>query len=321
MPFILFLVRLTLILLLILAPLLYAAQRTSLSPLENVIVYLSVTLGLLLFLYELLKGGVAGGESETNLLHGVICDEVKRLSNLHKSTLQQVDKLYEAMQKSPCLDSLWDELHAEQRKSQEYFQRLTAAEKYALESERNIQNLEAELKNSHLEATELSKQFGQVKDELEALRKSQEGRLSQVLPAELLASEVGDTVRWASEAATQQDVIAANIFASLQSLFASQLDPDASGQSLDYLPALGRSLSKMARRSGWSSSQRHEMFSCWARVLNSLSRNEFTLYVPDIGARVRNDTMNGLHEGTVSEVNCWGVRNHKQGIAYMAEVG
>jgi hypothetical protein len=63
------------------------------------------------------------------------------------------------------------------------------------------------------------------------------------------------------------------------------------------------------------------MFSAWARVLNGLSGNNFTLYVPDIGARVRNDTMTGLHDGTVSEVHCWGVRNHKQGIAYLAEVG
>jgi hypothetical protein len=314
--------RFLLILLLILAPLLYAAPpRVSLSPLSQVLVYLSATLGLLLFLYELLKGGGSGGESETNLLYRGTYDEVKRLSALHKSTSQQVHNMYQTMQNSPNLDSLRDELHAEQEKSKEYFQRLTDAQDSALDSERCIQELEAELQKRLIEASELGKQLAHVHDELEVLRKSQEARLSQVLPAELLASEVGDTVRWASEAATQQDVIAANLFASLQSLFASQLDTDASGQSLDYLPALGKALSKMATRAGWSSSKRHEMFSCWARVLNSLSRNDFTLYVPDIGARVRNDTMNGLHEGTVSEVRCWGVRNHKQGIAYMAEVG
>jgi hypothetical protein len=313
--------RFLLILLLILAPLLYVAPRASLSPLGEVIVHLSATLGLVLFLYELLKGGVAGGESETSLLHRGTYDEVKRLSTLHKSTSLQVQNMYQAMQNSPNLDALRDELYAEQEKSNKYFQRLTEAQDSALDNEKCIRELEAELQRRLLETTALGRQLAQAQGELDALRKSQEARLSKVLPAELLASEVGETVRWASEAATQQDVIAANLFASLQSLFASQLEPEASEQSLDYLPALGKALSRMANREGWSSSRRHEMLSTWARVLNGLSRNDFTLYVPDIGARVRNDTMNGLHDGTVSEVHCWGVRNHKQGIAYMAEVG
>jgi len=200
-------------------------------------------------------------------------------------------------------------------------QRLEEAQDAARESERCIHELDAELQKRLAEASELGKQLAQVHGELEALRKSQEERLSQLLPAELLSSEVGESVRWASEAATRQDVIAANLFASLQSLFAAQLEPEASEHALDHLPALGKALSRVAKRAGWSSSRRHEMLSAWARVLNGLSKNQFTLFVPDIGARVRNDTMNGLHEGTVSEVHCWGVRNHKQGIAYMADVG
>lgn len=313
--------RFLLILLFILVPLLYAAPRASLGPLEHVIVYLSATLGLLLFLYELLKERPGGSDDATVRLLTATYSEIKSLSGSQRTSSSQVQELYRIAKDSADLESLRDELRTEQDKSNSYARLLADVRDSAQDSERCIQELEAELQRRLLETTELGKQLAQVHGELEALRKSQEARLSQVLPAELLASEVGDTVRWASEAVTQQDVIAANLFASLQSLFASQLDPDASGQSLDYLPALGKALSKMARREGWSSSRRHEMFSSWARVLNSLSRNDFTLYVPDIGARVRNDTMNGLHEGTVSEVHCWGVRNHKQGIAYMAEVG
>lgn len=315
-------IRLLLIPLLILAPLLYAVPRQSMSPLAQVLVHLSVTLGLLLFLYELLKGDVAGGESEDN--HRNIRETheaVKRLSVSHKNTSNHVQDMWHAIKNSPSLDSLQDELHAEKAKSKEYFERLADAQDYARESERRIRELEDELQQRDTEASGLGKQLAQVHGELEALRKSQEERLSQLLPAELLSSEVGVSVRWASEAATRQDVIAANLFASLQSLFASQLEPESSEHALDHLPALGKALSRMAKRDGLSSSKRHEMLSAWARVLNGLSKNQFTLFVPDIGARVRNDTMNGLHEGTVSEVHCWGVRNHKQGIAYMADVG
>lgn len=314
-------IRFLLIPLLILTPLLYVAPMASISPLAQVLVYLSATLGLLLFLHELLKERAGGSDDGTVRLLTATYAEIKSLSVSQRTSTSQVQELYRIAKGSADLESLRDELRTEQDKSNSYARLLTDAQDSAQERERCIQELEAELQRRLLETTELGKQLAQVHGELETLRKSQEARLSQVLPAGLLASEVGVTVRWASEAATRQDVIAANLFASLQSLFASQLDPDAAEQSLDYLPALGKALSKMASREGWSSSKRHDMFSCWARVLNGLSNNQFTLFVPDIGARVRNDTMNGLHEGTVSEVHCWGVRNHKQGIAYMADVG
>jgi hypothetical protein len=297
----------------------YAASSTQLSAFAQALVHISVTLGCLL-LFDFCKGDADGGRESA----GAILDlsaQIRGLADTQKKLALQVQDLYLAAREAPQLERLKDELEAAKEISNNYARDLKKAHEDALDAERRLSDSQRDLDARLKTISELQRKLAEGQIELAALIKAKEQRLSRIFPAELLSSEVGESVRWSAEAATQQDFIATAIFASLQSLFASQIDPEASEQSLDCLRTLGRALSKMARREGWSSARRHEMFSAWARVLNGLSGNHFTLYVPDIGARVRNDTMTGLHDGTVMEVHCWGVRNHKQGIAYLAEVG
>ena len=320
MPIIITVGRFIIIPLLLVIPLYYAAPRTNLSPLAQVLLHFSITLGLLMF-FDFMRGGEQPPEGGDSIVLKDVAKELKNLASIQKDVPGQVRFLYYASQDVSKIDDLKAQLRSESEKSTIYLAELTEVRGLVADHEMRFRELEEELDRRLKQASELENQLKYSLSELELLKDSQEQRLGRIFPAELLSSEVGESVRWSSEAATQQDFIATAIFSCLQSLFASQLDPEASEQSLDCLRTLGRALSKMARREGWSSARRHEMFSAWARVLNGLSGNNFTLYVPDIGARVRNDTMTGLHDGTVSEVHCWGVRNHKQGIAYLAEVG
>jgi hypothetical protein len=71
-----------------------------------------------------------------------------------------------------------------------------------------FRELEEELDRRLKQASELENQLKYSLSELELLKDSQEQRLGRIFPAELLSSEVGESVRWSSEAATQQDFIA-----------------------------------------------------------------------------------------------------------------
>lgn len=164
--------------------------------------------------------------------------------------------------------------------------------------------------------------FNQADEKLKALRKTESDRLGEVVPSRLMESSVGPKVRWCFDNAAKGDRLAAQILAALQSIKAAQDDVQLKGLLLSSLQVLGQSISRLAEREQYSPSQQCDSFNEWANALNELAASRFTITVPSIGARINLTTMisSGGEEGSVANVHCWGIRNEKGDLAYMAEI-
>jgi hypothetical protein len=152
--------------------------------------------------------------------------------------------------------------------------------------------------------------------------KSDSDRLGRIVPAGLEKSHVFETIKECSEKAASGDRVAAQIFASLQSIKAAQDDEQLKGLLLSSLQVLGQSLSRLADRSDFSSQEKNNLFNEWASAMNEISASRYTLTVPSLGARINLTTMvsSGSDDGTVTAVHCWGIRNEKGDLAYLAEI-
>jgi hypothetical protein len=152
--------------------------------------------------------------------------------------------------------------------------------------------------------------------------KNDSDRLGRIVPAGLEKSHVFETIKECSEKAASGDRVAAQIFASLQSIKAAQDDEQLKGLLLSSLQVLGQSLSRLADRSDFSSQEKNNLFNEWASAMNEISASRYTLTVPSLGARINLTTMvsSGSDDGTVTAVHCWGIRNEKGDLAYLAEI-
>jgi hypothetical protein len=137
-----------------------------------------------------------------------------------------------------------------------------------------------------------------------------------------MESSVGPKVRWCFDNAAKGDRLAAQILAALQSIKAAQDDVQLKGLLLSSLQVLGQSISRLSEREQYSPSQKCDSFNEWANALNDLAASRFTITVPSIGARINLTTMisSGGEEGSVVNVHCWGIRNEKGDLAYLAEI-
>jgi hypothetical protein len=164
--------------------------------------------------------------------------------------------------------------------------------------------------------------FNQAEEKLKALLKTESDRLGEVVPTRLMESSVGPKVRWCFDNAAKGDRLAAQILAALQSIKAAQDDVQLKGLLLSSLQVLGQSISRLSEREQYSPSQKCDSFNEWANALNDLAASRFTITVPSIGARINLTTMisSGGEEGSVVNVHCWGIRNEKGDLAYLAEI-
>lgn len=162
----------------------------------------------------------------------------------------------------------------------------------------------------------------QANDKLNSFLKAEADRLGEIVPTGLLESSVGERVRWCFEHSAKGDRLAAQILAALQSIKAAQDDVQLKGLLLSSLQILGQSLSRLLERELLTPSQKCDQFNEWSTVLNDLSASRFTITVPSIGARINLNTMvsSGSDDGSVTNVNCWGIRNEKGDLAYLAEI-
>jgi len=159
-------------------------------------------------------------------------------------------------------------------------------------------------------------------DEIHQIKKSEADRLGGIVPAGLLGSTVGERVRWCFEHASKGDRLAAQILAALQSIKAAQDDDQLKGLLLSSLQVLGQSLSRHLEREQFTPAQKCDKFNEWSAALNDLSASRFTITVPSIGARINLNTMvsSGSDDGSVASVHCWGIRDEKGDLAYLAEI-
>ena len=198
-----------------------------------------------------------------------------------------------------------------------------AAERRSLEScESDKEALRAENVRLHDELRRLGSALQSVSDSRDKLLSTESDRLAQMVPAGLLDSSIGQSVRWCAEASAKGDRIAAQFFASLQSIKAAQGDDELKGLLLSSLHVLGQSLARLSEREAYSPQQKCDVLSNWASVLNEISGSRFTLIVPSIGARVNLNTMvrNGPAAGNVTAVHCWGVMNENGDLYSPASV-
>jgi hypothetical protein len=161
-----------------------------------------------------------------------------------------------------------------------------------------------------------------VQDRLDAITKAESDRLGQIVPVGLMQSAVEERVRWCFEHASKGDRLAAQILAALQSVRAAQDDEQLKGLLLSSLQVLGQSLSRLLEREQFTPEQKCDQFNEWSAALNDISASRFTITVPSIGARINLTTMisSGSDEGGVANVHCWGIRNEKGDLAYLAEI-
>lgn len=183
------------------------------------------------------------------------------------------------------------------------------------EKQKDYDAKEEEIKNHQLK-------FNQADEKLKALLKIESDRLGEVVPTRLMESSVGPKVRWCFDNAAKGDRLAAQILAALQSIKAAQDDVQLKGLLLSSLQVLGQSISRLSEREQYSPSQKCDSFNEWANALNDLAASRFTITVPSIGARINLTTMisSGGEEGSVINVLCWGIRNEKGDLAYLAEI-
>lgn len=183
----------------------------------------------------------------------------------------------------------------------------------------------AETENAELsrQIEELTQEQARLRTELNSAQQSREklisaesNRLAQMVPAGLLDSSIGQTVIWCAEAAAKGDRVAAQIFASLQSIKAAQGDDELKGLLLSSLQVLGQSLTRLADRQDYSPEQKYDVLSNWSSLLNEIASSRFTLIVPSIGARLNLNTMvsSGAVGGNVNVVHCWGVMNENRDL-------
>ena len=172
------------------------------------------------------------------------------------------------------------------------------------------------------ESKNLQLRFNQADEKLKVLLKAESDRLGEVVPTRLMESSVGPKVRWCFDNAAKGDRLAAQILAALQSIKAAQDDVQLKGLLLSSLQVLGQSISRLSDREQYSPSQKCDSFNEWANALNELAASRFTITVPSIGARINLTTMisSGGEEGSVVNVHCWGIRNEKGDLAYLAEI-
>lgn len=161
-----------------------------------------------------------------------------------------------------------------------------------------------------------------AQDRLDAISKAESDRLGQIVPDGLMKSAVEERVRWCFEHASKGDRLAAQILAALQSIRAAQDDEQLKGLLLSSLQVLGQSLSRLLEREQFTPEQKCDQFNEWSAALNDISASRFTITVPSIGARINLTTMisSGSDEGGVANVQCWGIRNEKGDLAYLAEI-
>lgn len=166
------------------------------------------------------------------------------------------------------------------------------------------------------EQKRLKSELESAVDSLDKLVIAESNRLEQMVPLGLLGSPIGQTVKWCAEATTRGDRVAAQIFASLQSIKAAQGDDELKGLLLSSLQVLGQSIRRFSEREGYSPAQKYDILSNWSSVLNEISASRFTLIVPSIGARLNLNTMvsSGVAGGNVNEVHCWGVMNENRDL-------
>lgn len=197
------------------------------------------------------------------------------------------------------------------------------------EEKKSLESAEVEKHSLLKETARLLSEQAHLKSELkyatdshEKLVSAETSRLEQMVPAGLLDSTIGQTVKWCAAAAARGDRVAAQIFASLQSIKAAQGDDELKGLLLSSLQVLGQSIRRFSEREGYSPEQKYDILSNWSSVLNEISASRFTLIVPSIGARLNLSTMvsSGAAGGNVNEVHCWGVMNENRDLYSPASV-
>ncbi len=262
------------------------------------------------------QGKSPGGE--INVVADELRKQVERLS-AYIGSLQQVANSAEMERRLSSLQNMLVESQAELKKA-----------KASLSEEKKLQeSAEDAVAKAREENTRLQGELRRLTSELEATMKSQDklisaesNRLAQMVPAGLLDSSVGQTVTWCAEAAAKGDRVAAQIFASLQSIKAAQGDDELKGLLLSSLQVLGQSLTRHSERQDYSPEEKYAVLSNWSSVLNEIASSRFTLIVPSIGARLNLNTMvsSGPPGGNVNVVHCWGVLSESRDLYSSAVV-
>ena len=253
---------------------------------------------------------------EINLVADELRKQVERLS-AYVGSLQQAANSAEMERRLSSLQNMLVESQTELKKA-----------KASLGEEKKLHESAVHaVAKAHDE--KLRDELRRLTSELEAAMKSQDklisaesNRLAQMVPAGLLDSSIGKTVTWCAEAAAKGDRVAAQIFASLQSIKAAQGDDELKGLLLSSLQVLGQSLTRLSERQDFSPEQKYDVLSNWSSVLNEIASSRFTLIVPSIGARLNLNTMvsSGPPGGNVNVVHCWGVMNENRDLYSLALV-
>ncbi len=257
------------------------------------------------------------------------CRALEKVADGLRSRISEVQALVDSSGVRSENESLQDLLTKERDEKKTAGQLAESAQKDAKSAREEVARItnELEVAQGELMAKNdtirlLQADLRQSDDKLNAFLKAEADRLGEIVPAGLLESTVGESVRWCFDHAAKGDRLAAQILAALQSVKAAQDDDQLKGLLLSSLQVLGQSLSRLLEREHFTPSQKCDKFNEWSAALNDLSASRFTITVPSVGARINLNTMvsSGSDDGSVTNVSCWGIRNEKGDLAYLAEI-
>lgn len=257
------------------------------------------------------------------------CRKLEEVTVSLKSRISEMQGLVDASGVRAENESLQDLLAKEKADRTSSDQLAKEARQVAKTSQERVEKLTVQLAEALGERDSKADEIIALKaslrgaeDRLDAISKAESDRLGQIVPAGLMKSAVEERVRWCFEHASKGDRLAAQILAALQSIRAAQDDEQLKVLLLSSLQVLGQSLSRLLEREQFTPAQKCDQFNEWSAALNDISASRFTITVPSIGARINLTTMvsSGADDGGVSDVRCWGIRNEKGDLAYLAEI-
>lgn len=265
----------------------------------------------------------AGGTSaESGTSSKELCDSLERSASSNNRLSNELKAaIVQASNNQVILDRLREDMKVERRDMQEM-----KAKADLLRSElRQCRDREAVLKQSLEKAIDdavrMQMEAKSLTEEIRAFRSDQEQRLARMLPEGILSSQVRlDVLQCYHSASEGSDPGSALILASLQALAAIKRGNLPTDKVSSYLKAIGEALYLLCAAKQDGPEEVSKVFNDWAKVLNDCATNDYTVFVPIIGAPADLDKMAGIDRGNVRSVLCWGVRSNNRGVEYPAQV-
>ena len=280
---------------------------------------LSVHAVMVAGLILLFSGGTSSGSGS---MAKDLCASLERsASNNVRLSGELGAAIAQASKNQATLDRLREDMKVERKVMQEMKAEADLLQRGLNQSMEREGALRESLVEAKAQAQRSQENAESLAEQVRLLRSEQENRLARMLPEGILSSRVRDDVMGCFDSASERsDPPSILLMASLQALAAVRLGNLPSDNVSSYLKAVGEALFMLCQARHDGPEEVSRVFNEWARVLNDCAANDYSVFVPTIGAPADLDKMAGIERGNVRMVLCWGVRSNNRGVEYPAQV-